>query len=400
MIRNRLKRISIDFSYNIISSIISTATIQIILYPSLAKLLGDEKYGALLTFMGIINTISSSLLGSLNNVRLIRNEEYEKKGVKGDFNPLLIITLLISMVFCYIVFIYTYKTEVTLAIALVLVLGLHGFREYYFVGYRLKLNFRLNLIAKIFSSAGYIIGLLIAKTTAFWPFAFIAGELFSCIFIAFTTDVINEPIKFTPLCHSTVRKFVILICSGFVGNVFIYFDRLFIYPVLGAAAVSAYSVASYFGKSLAIILTPIASVLLSYYSRKDYNMTRKLFWITNVVTIGIAVLFIGFSYFAAPYVIKYLYPGIFESAKPYLFIGNTAATIGVVANMAQPAVLKYAPTFWQIIVLFVYGGVYLVSSIILVRMLGLYGFALSVAISNLTRTLILYLVGDKYVKTL
>ena len=61
----------------------------------------------------------------------------------------------------------------------------------------------------------------------------------------------------------------------------LYLDRLLLLPILGGSAVSVYTVASFAGKSLGVLMTPMAGVLLSYYAQKDYVMTRKTFWKIN-----------------------------------------------------------------------------------------------------------------------
>jgi len=46
-----------DFSWSIAASLASTLALQIVVYPFLARILNAEKYGQLLTYIGVSNTI-------------------------------------------------------------------------------------------------------------------------------------------------------------------------------------------------------------------------------------------------------------------------------------------------------------------------------------------------------
>ena len=91
-----LKRTSMDFILNILASAVLTGTMQIIVYPLLAKWVSLAEYGTIVTAMGLINTVVGGLGTSLNNTRLIMNSEYGKKKLIGDFNFVLICASLIS----------------------------------------------------------------------------------------------------------------------------------------------------------------------------------------------------------------------------------------------------------------------------------------------------------------
>ena len=82
----------------------------------------------------------------------------------------------------------------------------------------------------------------------------------------------------------TLIKYIILIFTGLSTTLSTYLDRLIIYPLLGGDAVTVYTVASFFGKSLGIVMTPIAGVLLGYYAQRNFIMTKKKFWSINVTS--------------------------------------------------------------------------------------------------------------------
>lgn len=102
-------------------------------------------------------------------------------------------------------------------------------------------------------------------------------------------------------------------------------------------------------------MTPIAGVLLGYYAQKGFKMSKKLFWSINGLTFVIGVLFMVFSAIVAPIVTRVLYPTIYTNAAPYILAANLAATINVLCSLTQASVLKFAPTWVQIIKELAYG---------------------------------------------
>lgn len=394
----KLLSTSKDFMFNILASLISTGVLQFIVYPSFAKIFHVSLYGQLLTIVGIVNAISLSFGNILNNTRLIQNSEYEEENISGDFNVILSVVNIIGFMIIIIVGNMLFSFSVTINFLLGIYTILLIIKSYLIVAYRLILDFKLNLYNNIFTVFGYLIGIYITGKTLLWPLTFILGELISIIFLFYTTDLIKEPFKLTKLFKKTKNKYIILILTGLIGNSLVYLDRLIIYPLLGGVAVSIYTVASLFGKTLGIVLGPISGVLLGYYSKSDFNMTKKTFWFLNFSTIILSILFFGFAMGVGPWFTEILYPSLIEEAKPYMFYANLVAVIGAASNMIQPAVLKFAPTQWQFVKEVTFGIIYVVLGIVLGTEYGLIGFCIAGIIANLFKTIFLLAVGSKYIK--
>lgn len=391
-------KIILDFSYSILASVITMGTIQLIIYPLLAKIFTASEYGQLLTVMGIVNTISSSLGITLNNTRLIQNTKYYEKDIKGDFNILLSVVNIIG--FTITIFIGNMFFELNLLTNLLLsvLVILISSKSYLVVGYRLNLNFKLNLLSSIVSSIGYLIGALIVNYTLIWPLAFIIAEIFSIVFILFTLDLHKEPYKITKLFGESAIKYLLLVLTGLMGNLLVYLDRLIIYPILGGGFVSIYVTASFFGKSLGILMTPVAGVFLSYFSQKSFKMTLKRYWNINFIIFLFSIAFFLFSWIIAPWFTGLLYPTLIKEAKPYIFYANTAAIIGVAANMIQSAVLKFSPTYWQLVKEIVYGIIYIGLGFILLSKYGLFGFCAAAISANSIKLILLCSIGSVFIR--
>lgn len=387
------KKVFSDFSYNLLASLITTGVMQIIVYPFLASVLGDSAYGLLLTVMGFINTAALSVGNTLNNVRLIENTRYDETSQEGDFIPLLVMFSTISSMVILVISILLFDFSVITYICIVFLVILLSARAYYMVAYRIILDFKKNLICCMYVSIGYIIGIMLVYFTNQWPLVFITAELFGLWYLKKSTDLFKERFAFTDNFKTTFSKFCILMLVTLSGNVMLYLDRMIIYPILGSATVSIYTVAAIGGKTLGIVMTPISGVLLGYFSQKDFRMTVKRFWIMNGIVIILASAFMILSCIFAPIFTKILYPSMFVEAKKYIFYANLATVIGTVASMAQPAVLKFAPTYWQIIKEGIYGVIYVGLGIVLLKRYYLMGFCIATIFANLSKVIILYLIG-------
>ncbi len=394
----KYKSISKDFLFNITASLVLTGIMQIVVYPLLAYKLSSAEYGELLTIMGIVNTIIVALGNSLNNVRLIEKNKYDAEGLVGDYNILIACASIAGCILVALLSICVFKQSVFLAVSLSIVVCLGILKSYYCVQFRIVLNFKKILIQNIIGATGYIIGSLLLFQILFWPIPFIIAELVQLLYIFSNSDLHKEPLKRTPLFVLTTNKYFILIISGLSTTLITYLDRLIIFPLLGGDSVSTYTVAAFFGKTLGIVMTPIAGVLLAYYSQKGFRMTKSRFWGINGASFVFALAFLLVASFLAPFITRLLYPTIFEAAEPYIFVANTAATINVLCQLAQAAILKFAPTWLQIVKEFGYCVAYLACGYLLLNSFGLMGFCFAAIVANTVKLLLLYLIGSIYIQ--
>lgn len=392
---NKSTKLIKDFSTNIIGSLLLVGCLQLLIYPYLARSNDPITYGTILALMGSLNIIVATLGNTLNNIRMISNAEYKKQGVQGDFKIILFGALIAGIVILLAVnrflFVMHYVTNIILIATLIIALC----RSYFSVEYRLFLNFNMSMICNVVIALGYVIGILIVHVTKLWPLAFLIGELSGFIFIFFTTDIMKEAVGKTILWKRTLSQYNTLIVSGLIGSLIVYLDRLILFPTLGGDAVATFSVASFFGKSLGLLFTPIAGVLLSYYSQLHFQMTRRLFWQINLFVLILSVIFYVITYFAAPWFTGLLYPTLIDRASPYIMLANLGAILAVASSMTQPAILRFSPMWLQIVVQVVYGSIYLFGGVILLKYYSITGFCVASIIANVIRLLILYWVGDR-----
>lgn len=396
----KVKKVILDFSYNFLASVIMTAVTQLITYPYLARMFPADEYGQMLIIISIVNIITAMFGNTLNNLRLIQQSKYEKGEVTGDYNLILVIISVIAFSVMFGICKLYFGQSVIFAFVISTTAVLGVIRNYAIVAYRIIINFKRIMLSNICMSIGYIVGLFLTSLFHNWALPFLIGEIFGCIYVAFTTDILCEPYKKTSLFVTSIGKYSMLIGTSLIANVINYLDRLLIYPVLGGEMVSTYTVASFFGKCLGILVSPLASVLLSYYSKGNFKITQKLFWTINICGILGAFIFYETTYFISDYATAFLYPTLYESAKQYIRIANFAAIIGILANLSNPIILKFADTKWQIILQVVYGIVYFGVSAYSLGRYGLYGFCYAAIAANLVRLVLIYIVGSISVRTI
>ncbi|MCH5342430.1 MAG: hypothetical protein J1E64_00215 [Acetatifactor sp.] len=395
-IRNSIgsgKKIITDFGYNILATIAVTAALQLVVYPYLAVCFSGEIYGQLLTIMGVANVFISSLGGSLNNVRLLQKDSYNERNVTGDFSLLLIgFSAIGTLIFGMIISIQFRVLGWPLFILLLMVcIGI--IEGYWTVAYRIVINYKAYLIYNVLMSIGYLVGIFIAKQINIWSIPFILGEFFALLFLIKSTLIYKEPFKITPLFPKTLKIYVILIGTNLIVNAVNYLDRFFLYPILGGEQVSIYTVSSFVGKSIGLLVTPIAGVLLSYYAQSTFKMTVKRYWTINGITLVVGGVAGILAVILSPWVTGILYPTLIEDARQYLWLANIASLIGALANILAPSVLKFANIFWQIIIQLAYVVIYLGMGYLLLLNYGLLGFCVATLAVNLIRMLFLMLIG-------
>lgn len=394
--KNKFSAVISDFSYNILSSLISTGVIQLVLYPTLARTLSAEKYGSFLTIISVINILTLSLGNNLATTRLIKDDYYRERNLKGDFNILLMISLVLNYVFLYI-----YNLEFSLDFisfnCVALASSLTIIRTYLSVAFRLKLDYKKNLILNIIIAIGFAFCTIFFADFDYWPIIYIISNVMGIIYMIFTYNLLNEPYRVTTNFKKVFKVYIFLVLSGFIANLTTYLDKLIIYPVLGASSVSVYSVASFLGKSLALIIPPITSVFLSYLCTDRFKMTKKLYKRFNIMFTFLAVItFLVCLLFEKP-ITKFLYPTVYEKAMPYIIIANFASILGILSSFNGTITLKYAPSFWQVILSVIKITVYVILCCILMNKYKLYGFAVGLAITNFVNIIMNYYIGLFYI---
>lgn len=338
------KKIFGDFGLNILATGIQIICMQLILYPCIASVCTSEQYGYFLTVIGIINSVAMMLGNTLNNLRLITNEEYHSADEQGDFLIILAGVVLFDVLFGVAAFFY-FGLDLLLLVLGICVVVLFTAREYFSVAFRLKINYFKVLCLNLCISLGYVVGAFWLKfcspSLQYWIVPFLVAELLAMAYLIFNTDLLREPFSVTGLFKQTLYKYANLVFWGIISCLLMYFDRNFLLPLLGGEAVAFYFAATVVSKAVSLVAGPVSGVLLSYYSQVGYRMSRNAFWkINGTITVVCLVAYVV-SVFISDWVVGTFYPSLYEGARNLFLIGNVVPVLGVVGSMARPAVLRF-----------------------------------------------------------
>lgn len=390
-IKKNSKGIIGDSILNIIASMLLTFSTQIIVYPFLANNYSNSEYGLILTIMGIINAIGVSIGNSLNNTRLLIQDEYDRKNKTGDFNLIYLFTSILGLIVYLIIAKMIIDFSVIELIGSGLVIILISFRAYFSVDFRLKINYKKIVFSNFCGALGYLVGIGLFLITKNWIDIFIIGELFSSIFIYKNSNLVHEKFIKTNLFNKAIQKYNYIFFASVLSNVMLYLDRFLIFPILGSSLVSVYTVASFLGKSTGILMNPISGVLLSYYAKED-QISLKSFYKRILIFISASgLVYIGTLIFG-DYIIAILYPSLSDQANQYSNIANLSAIILIIGNLVQPILLRYSHSRWQLITQILYLTVYLFSTYIGMKTGGLLGFCYGILIANFSRFIFMVII--------
>lgn len=388
----KIKQILNDFMLNLIAVGLPLVVLQIIVLPFIARFVSNDDYGYILTTVAMINVIITATANILVNVRLLMNEEYKTSKIEGDFNFILmimcIVNIIVMNIYCII-----YHESLQSMIFTIIYSFLYTIQTYLTVGYRINLNYKKNLYNSIIMTLGYLLGILVFKVINYWEIIYILGMMFSIGYQLCTTKLISEPYRITKLFPKTLNKTVILIITSLSISLMTYMDRLILYPILGGNDVAIYYVASLYGKLVCMILTPISSVLLSYYSKMNSIEIRK-FRLINLIVIFTSIIIFIMGIFIAKPIISIIYPGLIDEAIRYLNLANLAAIINGISTIVQPVLLRFCNMKWQLLIQFIHISIYIIGIITIVLSFGLGGFCIVALVANFARLLSMFIIGE------
>lgn len=386
------KKIIMDSLFSILATSVPIIVLQMLILPIIARVEGSYEYGLLITLVSLSTVLSAPFGNVLNNMRLLLEDSYIENGIEGDFNYLLLMSILINSVVVLISLYFFFDTfDIVGAVLLLIISTLNIIREYFLVGFRLELNYKLILNNNLVQAVGYCLGLVFYFIFTYWQVIYITGLLISIYFIFKHSNLHLESFKKTRLFKNTLKQSVALFFSVFLKTFLTYADRLLLFPLLGAGAVSVYYSSSIIGKILSMAIMPLSGVLLSYL-RKMESISKKVF--IKVVISCCLVAF--FSYYLliiiSDPVLLILYPEWYQESLKLIPITTVTALVMTIASIIHPIVLRFRSVNWQIFINTVNLVSYIICIYIFFELYGLYGFCLGILISNLIKLLSMILV--------
>ena len=387
------KKVTIDIGLNIIASSLPTLALQLLIFPLIAASVSEDDYGLILTIVGIVNVVAGVIGSSLNNTRLIHNEKYVTKELRGDFNFLVVIGLLLTLVLMPVILFIYLDLDNPFSLALLSLTVVFSLLALYnSVSFRIELNYFRILFNSFALIVGYGVGFLLFMIYGQWELIFFFGYLSSLLYIFFNSRLWKEPFVRTPLLGQTLKYILFLAFANLLANALIYIDRFLLYPFLGGAVVAVFYVSSLFGKVISMAITPMTGVILSYVAKME-KITRKAIAYILLFSLGIGSLGYLGCVVICPTILRFLYPTMAEEAMQFFYINTLTAILGAVSAVLNPIIMKFRNISWQLTIGVANLVVYISLSLPLLNFFGLMGFCVGALIAAVIKLLIAMTVG-------
>lgn len=369
-ILNKYRFIFSDMILNMIGFGIYILSQKIILLPILAKQVDNGMYASLTLFISILNIFCNVTGGELGNVRLIRNNEYKKKNIIGDFSRILIaLSLLISIIAFPIFIKLNYSVENIIFFILTILLA--NIRLYATSFYRLEKKYLKVIFQNLLYLFGIIISIFIFSYIKNISIVLLIPEVVSLIYALRNSDLIKMGLTKTSEMMNSIKKFIGLGTISLLTNMMNYFDSFLIYPILGMEQVAIYYAVNSVSNITALLTNPMSSVILSWISNAKEKMKNKIVKMAILINIPLIIvvaivtipLTYGFMYI--------LYKQYLNNIIWLIVLISISTAFGTAGAFTKTILLKFTKTSSLVRVYFLYFIILSTTGIILSRMYSL-----------------------------
>lgn len=372
------KKISEDLLYSIGAAILLNSVLQFIIYPLLNRHIGEQEFGNVVFYIGIVSIFSTAVGSGLNNARLMLRRTTTTSN--ADFLILLLIFGISGgIVGAFIV--ASTMNDIGTLVAYIFLIFFTCARFYADVGFRISLNYRRYFLYYVILSLGYIAGTVAAILFNNWIFIFLVGELSALIFTVINGIIFKKEPKSTNFNY-VIKYTSPLIISYLFTNLALNLERIVLLFFIDGVAVSEYYVVSLIGKTAAMLILPINGMILSYLSRSKSHFRRRQYLICSAVLLGFGILAYIIFIFVTPIFVNILYPNLAYAVKDLNIIVNLAAVMNFISTILLAVILSFTSARVQMIIRGSYLVIYSIISVIFTFLWGVTGFALATLVAN------------------
>lgn len=374
-----------DMILNLVATGIPVAVLQLIIYPILSRTLSVEDYAMMLALYSLWMLVSNTLGNCILNVRLIKNNLYEKRQVQGDFLNILARYAFVNLLIISIVSIIYLKTFDAFSLVMSILISLAIFLKAYLdVGFRIQINYKFIALAGLIIGLGYVAGYFLSFTSGRFEYVFLCAYLPACLFVALKTKLLHEKRAKTEMYRETLKDCNTLTLSCVISNLMVYADKLVLLPLLGAHSLAIYYNSTLLIKIVGLLTGPVSSVILTYVSKWEKDKDNVF---VKMLYLGMAVLFVGYILImlVARPVFGILYPMWVDEIIKYIPITTINMCLITLVAMLNPFVLKFRNINWQVRIGLISSVVYFVSALVLQHYFGLMGFCFGTVIGSAAR---------------
>lgn len=366
--------------YTMGATIVMQIVLQIILYPVLNKVFGEDTTGTILYFMGIVYIFPQAVGTALCNTRLISRKTM--KTTNGDFSKILIASSVVCAAICFYVA-YVEEKSVIFSLMFALFTVIYAVRMYSLVDFRLALDFKGYFIYHIVVSVGYLVGMGIYFLVHQWLIIFFVGEIAGLAYSLIKGNIFKKE-KATGYAKKNIKDYLLLVFSILLRDGVNQYDKVVIFSIISSELVTQYNALSLIGKSMQMLINPINTLIITYLSAKDAKFTKAKFRKFTAICLGAGVFFLLACQIATPIYIKLFYSSFYDDVMKYCFIVNAGLIIGFVASLFMATVMSQGKTTIYTAIQVVWGALYISLAYIFTKKYSILGLAcVSIAVNTL-----------------
>lgn len=385
-----------DLFFSMGSTLVVSLVTQFALYPFLAAALSPTQYGILLSTMGVVDIIVATTGRELCNTRLVCDGACKAIDEPPFYLKLLAVSVtagVLAVLLCGL-FLFGYTTAELVLLSVLVILS--SSKAYFLARVRLDMDFTGLFVANCVVSGGYLLGLLVFNLSGMWLLVFISGEILALAYILVKTRVRVGGDDRIRSRRKVKETYASLSASTFIGSLGSYFDRIFIPVVLGEASLSIFFAASFLGKIVFLVSTPLRTVLITYLGNGRMSLSARTLLGVNLAGIAVMALFAGLCALAGNMVTSILYPTLYHDAEGIIFWANLAIILGLGFTINATLIMVAAPSWWQTIFSITRVVLYALCALIGTWLNGLIGYAWGVGLANVLMYAVSLCVANLY----
>ena len=265
-------------------------------------------------------------------------------------------------------------------------------RYYSDVEFRLNLNYRGYFVYYLLIGVGYLAGIFLFRCFNQWELILIPGEMMGIFYVFCKGSIYKKTDLNKEKIVIFLKAVAYLIASQLLIQIVFNSDRFILKLFSGGVAVTIYYIASLMGKTIALLSTPLNSVIIGYLAKSKEEMTVNR-WIKIVVLcIFLAGTALIACIVASNFVIRILYPQEYSLAKPFFVVANLAQITYFSTGILATILLRYVEEKYQLYITVGYIFAFLAVVIPVTWMCGLEGFAYAILGVNCLRFVFVFLV--------
>lgn len=380
-----------DSFWTMLALCIFNVILQFVVYPFLNRTLGTEEYGNILFLLSVINIVAISIGISANNRRMVASSF--SKTSNAEYNLFIGIISVFFLPLCFLISNIFHTGQGIVDIFLFWILMcLTTWRYYSDVEFRLNLNYRGYFLYYLLIGVGYLAGIFLFRCFNQWELILIPGEMMGIFYVLCKGSIYKKTDLNKEKLVIFLKAVAYLIASQLLIQIVFNSDRFILKLFSGGVAVTIYYIASLMGKTIALLSTPLNSVIIGYLAKSKEEMTVNR-WIKIVVLcIFLAGTALIACIVASNFVIRILYPQEYSLAKPFFVVANLAQIIYFSTGILATILLRYVEEKYQLYITVGYIFAFLAVVIPVTWMCGLEGFAYAILGVNCLRFVFVFLV--------